>query len=101
MRSPISELNTQEKIREKNQKFREFHTRGLENVQMEHNLVCTAHNLREMCGKLGSSVAALSNIKVWFMRFEKQPLYGGLMDIHKSLILPIQNSEEPGYIHIQ
>ena len=37
MRSPISELNTQEKIREK--------------------------NLRVMWGKLGSSAAALSNIK--------------------------------------
>ncbi|NQE54306.1 hypothetical protein C5S29_12000, partial [ANME-1 cluster archaeon GoMg3.2] len=28
-----------------NMKFRGFHTRGLENVQIEHNLVCTAHNL--------------------------------------------------------
>jgi len=46
-----------------NLKFREFHTRGIENVRMEHNLVCTAHNLRVMWGKLGSSVAALSNIK--------------------------------------
>jgi hypothetical protein len=44
-------------------KFREFHTRGLENVQIEHNLVCTAHNLRVMWGKLGSTVAVLSNIK--------------------------------------
>jgi len=46
-----------------NMKFREFYTRGIENVQIEHNLVCTAHNLRVMWGKLGSSVAALSNIK--------------------------------------
>ena len=46
-----------------NMKFREFYTRGLENVRIEHNLVCTAHNLREMWGKLGGSVAALSNIK--------------------------------------
>nr|QNO56215.1 hypothetical protein FDFOPPHA_00040 [Methanosarcinales archaeon ANME-1 ERB7] len=46
-----------------NLKFREFHTRGIENVRMEHNLVCTAHNLRVMWGKLGGSVAALCNIK--------------------------------------
>ena len=32
-------------------------------MRIEHNLVCTAHNLREMWGKLGGSVAALSNIK--------------------------------------
>jgi hypothetical protein len=30
---------------------------------MEHNLVCTAHNLRVMWGKLGGSVAALCNIE--------------------------------------
>jgi len=27
-------------------KFREFLTRGIENVRIEHNLVCTAHNLK-------------------------------------------------------
>jgi hypothetical protein len=32
-------------------------------VWLEHNLVCSAHNLRVMWGKLGSSVAALCNIK--------------------------------------
>ena len=32
-------------------------------MRIEHNLVCTAHNLREMWGKLGSTMAALSNIK--------------------------------------
>jgi hypothetical protein len=57
------ELNTKKKLREKNLKFREFHTGGIENAQMEHNLVCTAHNLRVMWGKLGGSVAALGNIK--------------------------------------
>ena len=46
-----------------NLKFREFHTRGIENVRMEHNLVCTAHNLRVMWGKLGGRVAALCNIE--------------------------------------
>jgi transposase len=46
-----------------NLKFREFHTRGIENVRIEHNLVCSAHNLKVMWGKLGSSVAALCNIK--------------------------------------
>ena len=29
-----------------NLKFREFLTRGIENVRIEHNLVCTAHNLK-------------------------------------------------------
>ena len=46
-----------------NLKFREFHTRGLENVRIEPTLVCMANNLEVMWGKLGSSVAALSNIK--------------------------------------
>jgi hypothetical protein len=46
-----------------NMKFREFYTRGIENVRIEHNLVCSAHNLRVMWGKLGGSVAALCNIK--------------------------------------
>ena len=46
-----------------NLKFREFLTRGIENVRIEHNLVCTAHNLRVMWGKLGSRVAALGNIE--------------------------------------
>nr|AAU83989.1 conserved hypothetical protein [uncultured archaeon GZfos35B7] len=46
-----------------NMKLREFHTRGLENVRIEHNLVCTAHNLRVMWGILGGNVAALCNIK--------------------------------------
>jgi len=64
-----SELNTQEKIREKNPKFREFHTRGIENVRIEHNLVCSAHNLRVMWSKLGSSVAALCNIKALVANF--------------------------------
>jgi hypothetical protein len=58
-----SELNTQEKIREKNLKFREFQTRGIENVRIEHNLVRTAHNLKVIWCKLGSSVAALCSIK--------------------------------------
>jgi len=64
-----SELNTQEKIREKNLKFREFHTRGIENVRIEHNLVCSAYNLRVMWSKLGSSVAALCNIKALVANF--------------------------------
>lgn len=39
-------------------------------MRMEHNLVCTAHNLRVMWGKLGgSSVAALCNIKVLVANF--------------------------------
>jgi hypothetical protein len=31
-------------------------------VRIEHNLVCSAHNLKVMWGKLGSSVAALGAI---------------------------------------
>jgi len=46
-----------------NLKFREFYTRGIENVRIEHNLVCSAHNLRVTWGKLGSGVATLCNIK--------------------------------------
>jgi transposase len=46
-----------------NLKFREFLTRGIENVRIEHNLVCTAHNLKVMWGKLSSSMAALCNIE--------------------------------------
>nr|QNO57745.1 hypothetical protein GBAFDLPJ_00039 [Methanosarcinales archaeon ANME-1 ERB7] len=46
-----------------NMEFRKFYTRGIENVRIEHNLVCTAHNLRVMWGKLGGSVAALCNIE--------------------------------------
>jgi hypothetical protein len=57
------ELNTQEKIRDKNLKFREFHTRGIENVQIEHNLVCTAHNLKVMWCNLCRSAAALCKIE--------------------------------------
>ena len=46
-----------------NMKFREFYTRGIENVRMEHNLVCTAHNLKVMWGKLGGTVAELCKIE--------------------------------------
>jgi hypothetical protein len=46
-----------------NLKFREFRTRGIENVRIAHNLVYTAHNLKVMWSKLGSSVAALCIIK--------------------------------------
>ncbi|NQE45025.1 hypothetical protein C5S31_03245, partial [ANME-1 cluster archaeon GoMg2] len=35
-----------------NMKFREFLTRGIESVRIEHNLVCTAHNLKVMWAKL-------------------------------------------------
>jgi hypothetical protein len=41
-----------------NLKFREFHTRGLENVRIEPTLVCMANNQEAMWGKLGGSVAA-------------------------------------------
>jgi transposase len=46
-----------------NLKFREFLTRGIENVRVEHNLVCTAHNLKVMWGKLAGKVAVLGKIE--------------------------------------
>lgn len=41
-----------------NLKFREFLTRGIEKVRIEHNLVCTAHNLKVMWAKLVRNVAS-------------------------------------------
>ena len=38
-------------------------------MRVEHNLVCTAHNLKVMWGKLAGSVAALGNIKVFVANF--------------------------------
>ena len=38
-------------------------------MRMKHNLVCTAHNLRVMWGKLGGRVAALCNIKALVANF--------------------------------
>ena len=46
-----------------NMKFRKFLTRGIENVQIEHNLVCTAPNLKVMWGNLCRSAAALCKIE--------------------------------------
>ena len=45
-----------------NLKFREFLTRGTEKVRIEHNLVCTAHNLKITWGKLAGKVDVLSKI---------------------------------------
>ena len=45
-----------------NLRFREFRTRGLENVRTEHNLVCTAHNLKLLWVKLGRDMASLCKI---------------------------------------
>ena len=45
-----------------NLKFLGFLTRGIESVMMEHNLVCTAHNLKVMWAKLGGKVAVLCKI---------------------------------------
>ena len=39
--------------------LREFFTRGLENVKIEHNLVCIAHNLTVMWSKMGKNVGVL------------------------------------------
>jgi len=45
-----------------NLKFREFLTRGIEKVRIEHNLVCTAHNLKVMWAKMRGKVAVLGKI---------------------------------------
>ena len=45
-----------------NLKFREFLTRGLENVRTEYNLVCSAHILKIIWGKLSRDVAGIGTI---------------------------------------
>jgi transposase len=45
-----------------NMKFREFLTRGLENVRTEYNLVCLAHNLKILWGKLSRDAAVIGKI---------------------------------------
>ena len=52
-----------------NLKFREFLTRGTEKVRIEHNLVCTAHNLKIMWGKLAGKVDVLSKIDDFVANF--------------------------------
>ena len=42
--------------------LREFLTRGIENVRTEHNLVCSAHNMKVLWAKLRRNVTVLSNI---------------------------------------
>lgn len=46
-----------------NMKFREFLTRGIEKVRVEHNLVCTAHNLKVIWGKLERNVPVIDTIR--------------------------------------
>lgn len=43
--------------------LREFLTRGLENVKGEHNLVCSAHNLKILWKKLGKKTMILKRIR--------------------------------------
>jgi hypothetical protein len=43
-------------------KFREFLTRGLESVRTEYNLVCSAHNLKIIWGKLSRDAAVTGKI---------------------------------------
>jgi transposase len=52
-----------------NMKFREFLTRGIEKVRIEHNLVCTAHNMKVMWGKLAGKVDVLSKIDDFVANF--------------------------------
>jgi transposase len=47
-----------------NLKFREFLTRGIEKVRVEHNLVCTAHNLKVIWGKLERNVQVIGTIRM-------------------------------------
>ena len=46
-----------------NMKFREFLTRGIEKVRVEHNLACTAHNLKVIWGKLERNVPIIGTIR--------------------------------------
>ncbi len=46
-----------------NMKFREFLTRGIEKVRVEHNLACTAHNLKVIWGKLERNVPVIDTIR--------------------------------------
>ena len=46
-----------------NLKFREFLTRGIEKVRVEHNLSCTAHNLKVIWGKLERNVPIIGTIR--------------------------------------
>jgi transposase len=46
-----------------NMKFREFMTRGIEKVKIEYNLVCTAHNLKVIWGKLERNVSIIGMIR--------------------------------------
>jgi len=46
-----------------NLKFREFLTRGIESVKIEHNLVCTAHNLKVLWSKWWRNAAVIGNIR--------------------------------------
>jgi len=46
-----------------NLKFREFLTRGIEKVRIEHNLVCTAHNLKIIWGKMGMDMPVIGKIQ--------------------------------------
>ena len=43
--------------------LREFLTRGLLNVKTEHNLVCTAHNMKVLWKKLDGKIAVLGKMK--------------------------------------
>ncbi len=43
--------------------LREFLTRGLPNVKAEHNLVCTAHNLKVLWNKLDGTIAVFGKMK--------------------------------------
>jgi len=45
-----------------NMKFREFLTRGLESVRTEYNLVCSAHNLKIIWGKVSRDAAVIGKI---------------------------------------
>ena len=56
--------------------LREFLTRGVERVRTEWNLVCTAHNLKVMWGKLRENMGVLCEIgNSWGSRRLRQGNY--------------------------
>ncbi|MGC9445422.1 MAG: transposase, partial [Candidatus Methanospirareceae archaeon] len=55
-----------------NMKFREFLTRGTQGAGMEHNLVCTGHNLKILWGKLGRTLQTMGEIGGLFVNLAAQ-----------------------------
>jgi transposase len=63
-----------------NLKFREFLTRGIEKVRVEHNLACTAHNLKVIWGKLSMNVPVIG--KIWTLVANSASKVGNFLRVH-------------------